>query len=47
LRTLDALQLAAALLNAGGPFDAFVCADSNLGLVAAAEGLIVVNPEAP
>jgi predicted nucleic acid-binding protein len=47
LRTLDALQLAAALLNAAGPFDAFVCADSNLCLVAAAEGLIVVNPEAP
>lgn len=48
LRTLDALQLATALsLNATGPLDAFVCADTNLGRVAAAEGLIVVNPEAP
>lgn len=47
LRTLDALQLAVALLPSVGPLDAFVCADGNLCLVAAAEGLIVVNPEAP
>jgi len=38
LRTLDALQLAVSLLNTGRPLDAFVCADSNLCLVAAAEG---------
>jgi len=47
LRTLDALQLAAALLNTVGPIDAFVCADSNLCLVAVAEGLAVINPEVP
>ena len=47
LRTLDALQLAASLQNTAGPFDAFVCADSNLCLVAAAEGMSVVNPEVP
>ena len=34
-------------LLATGPLDAFVCADANLGFVAAAEGLIVVNPEVP
>lgn len=45
LRTLDAMQLAVALLSA--PLDAFVCADGNLCLIAAAEGLAVVNPEAP
>jgi predicted nucleic acid-binding protein len=48
LRTLDALQLAIALsLNAVGPLDGFVCADANLCHIAAAEGLVVVNPEAP
>ena len=47
LRTLDALQLAVPLLHAIGPPKTFVCADSNLCLVAAAEGLTVVNPEAP
>ncbi len=47
LRTLDAVQLAVALQNAIGPLDAFVCADSNLCLVAAAEGLTVINPEVP
>jgi predicted nucleic acid-binding protein len=48
LRTLDAIQLAAALArNAIGPLDAFVCADANLGLIATAEGLNVVNPEVP
>jgi predicted nucleic acid-binding protein len=48
LRTLDALQLAVALgLNASGPLDAMVCADANLCLIAAAEGLTVVNPEVP
>ena len=47
LRTLDALQLAVSLPNTIAPLDAFVCADSNLCLVAAAEGLPVVNPEVP
>lgn len=47
MRTLDALQLAVSLLNTIRPLDAFVCADSNLCLVAAAEGLAVINPEAP
>ena len=47
LRTLDALHLAATLLNTLGPLDAFVSADSNLCLVAAAEGMTVVNPEVP
>jgi predicted nucleic acid-binding protein len=48
LRTLDALQLAVALgLGAAGPLDAFVCADANLIHVAAAEGMSVINPEAP
>ena len=48
LRTLDALQLAVALgCSAPGPLDAFVCADTNLLHVAAAEGLTVLNPEVP
>jgi uncharacterized protein len=48
LRTLDAVQLAVALnLNAISPLDNFVCADINLCLIAAAEGLSVVNPEVP
>ena len=48
LRTLDAIQLAAALsLHALKPLDAFVCADTNLCHIAAAEGLAVVNPEIP
>jgi predicted nucleic acid-binding protein len=48
LRTLDAIQLAAALsLNALGTLSAFVCADANLCRIAAAEGLVVVNPELP
>jgi uncharacterized protein with PIN domain len=47
LRTLDALQLAVALLIPITPLDAFVCADANLGVIAAAEGLTVVNPEVP
>ena len=48
LRTLDALQLAVALsLHALNPLDDFVCADANLGLIASAEGLTVVNPEVP
>jgi predicted nucleic acid-binding protein len=45
VRTLDAIQLAVSLANPGNPFDAFVCADGNLCLVAAAEGQIVMNPE--
>jgi hypothetical protein len=47
LRTLDALQLAVAIPITIGSLDAFVCADSNLCLVATAEGLAVVNPEVP
>jgi predicted nucleic acid-binding protein len=48
LRTLDAIQLAAALgLQAALPLDAFLCADANLCHAAAAEGLTVVNPEVP
>ena len=48
LRTLDAIQLAAALdLRAGVPLDAFVSADVNLGSIATAEGLTVLNPEVP
>jgi predicted nucleic acid-binding protein len=48
LRTLDALQLAVTLdLHAARPLDAFVCADANLGQIATAEGLTVVNPEVP
>jgi uncharacterized protein len=48
LRTLDAIQLAAALsLNALGALSAFVCADTNLCRIAVAEGLVAVNPEAP
>jgi predicted nucleic acid-binding protein len=48
LRTLDAIQLATALaLHAGVPLNAFVCADANLGSIATAEGLILLNPEVP
>jgi predicted nucleic acid-binding protein len=48
LRTLDALQLAVALaLQALVPLADFVCADANLCLIAAAEGLAVLNPEVP
>jgi PIN domain len=47
LRSLDAVQLSAALLNAIGPLDAFVSADANLNVVAAAEGLPTVNPGVP
>jgi predicted nucleic acid-binding protein len=47
LRTLDALQLSVALLNAIGPLDAFVSADVNLNTVAALEGLPPVNPGVP
>ncbi len=48
LRTLDAIQLAAALaLHAGVPLDAFVSADVNLGSIATLEGLTVLNPEVP
>jgi predicted nucleic acid-binding protein len=48
LRTLDALQLAVALaLHAIVPLDNFLCADANLCLIAAAEGLTVLNPEIP
>lgn len=47
MRTLDAMQLAVALLIPVRPLDAFVCADANLCGVATAEGLTVVNPEVP
>ena len=48
LRTLDALQLAVALaLHVIAPLDDFICADANLCLIAAAEGLAVINPEIP
>lgn len=46
LRTLDSIQLAVAL-SGGGLLDAFMCADSRLCQIAAAEGLTVVNPELP
>jgi len=47
-RALDAIQLAVALrVHAASPLDDFVCADVNLGQVAAAEGLTVTNPEIP
>ncbi|QJW98462.1 type II toxin-antitoxin system VapC family toxin [Frigoriglobus tundricola] len=45
LRTLDAIQLAVALVNDVLPIDAFVSADSNLCSVAAVERLTVINPE--
>jgi hypothetical protein len=43
------LRLRGRLLTdiASGPLDAFVCADGTLGSIAAAEGLIGVNPEVP
>ena len=48
LRTLDALQLAVAVdLRDLGLLGRFVCADIQLGKVAALEELSVVNPEAP
>jgi hypothetical protein len=48
IRTLDALQLAVALeLQTAGPLTAFVCADANLGFLAVAEGLSLINPEVP
>ena len=48
LRTLDALQLSVAVTLArhGGP-DHVVCADTRLADAAVAEGLSVLNPEAP
>lgn len=48
LRTLDALQLATALdLKARGAVHQLVTADQGLFALAAAEGLTVVNAEAP
>jgi hypothetical protein len=48
LRTLDVLQLAVALsVHALAPLDDFLCADAHLCLVAASEGLTVINPEVP
>jgi len=44
--TLDSLQLAVALdLREQGLIENFVAADKNLGEVAAAEGLSVLNPD--
>lgn len=46
IRTLDALQLAAALsFHQEAPLDYFVCADHRLCDVATSEGLTVINPE--
>jgi uncharacterized protein len=48
LRTLDALQLAAALdLKGRGLVSDFVCSDRGLLSVASAEGLSVLDPENP
>lgn len=48
LRTLDALQLAVALdLDRPGQPVTFVSADQALCLIAAGEGVAVVNPESP
>jgi predicted nucleic acid-binding protein len=48
LRTLDALQLAAAIdLQAQGLVDQFISADQKLCAIAISEGLSVINPEAP
>ena len=48
LRTLDALQLSVAVtLARHGELDHFVCADTRLADAAVAEGLSVLNPEAP
>ena len=48
LRTLDALQLSAALwLKSQQQLDHFLCADPKLCEVAQQEGLSVINPEAP
>lgn len=46
IRTLDALQLAVALILHGeAPLDSFVCADHRLCDVARGEGLTVIDPE--
>ena len=46
LRTLDALQLAVALdLREQGLLDHFVVSDKTLAEAAAAEGLVILNPE--
>lgn len=47
LRTLDALQLASAVLARSQGDLVFVSADTNLNGVAEAEGLTTLNPEAP
>ena len=48
LRTLDALHLSVALaVHQQGAIDGFVCSDDRLKLVAAAEGLTVIDPENP
>jgi predicted nucleic acid-binding protein len=48
LRTLDALQLAAALdLQAKGLVDRFISSDQSLCVIAATQGLVVANPETP
>ena len=47
LRSLDALQLAAGLVARAREELVFVCIDSKLLGVAAAEGLQILNPETP
>jgi predicted nucleic acid-binding protein len=47
LRTLDALQLSAALWLKGQQLDYFLCADPKLCEAAEQEGLSVINPEEP
>jgi hypothetical protein len=48
IRTLDALQLSAALLlHEAAPIDHFVCADQRVCDIALLEGLAVINPEQP
>ena len=48
VRTLDALHLSVALAaHQAGGIDGFVCSDDRLKLVAASEGLHVIDPENP
>lgn len=45
IRTLDAIQLAVAIdVESRHGIDHFVCADTNLCIIAAAEGFAVINP---
>jgi predicted nucleic acid-binding protein len=48
VRTLDALHLSVALaVHQAGGIAGFICSDERLKLVAAGEGLIVIDPENP